>query len=900
MTFGKKIAFGFSLLILITVILGGLGAWWMNSTRGESEMLASEYVPEMAIAAEIRGAANRLMYQMRGYGFTEDEHYYQNAQTEAKALTDGIQKGHELAKKAVHLKKLDGQIKNIEDAEKQYQDAMEKTHSTTGLLATQRTKLDENAAKYMQNSNDFLAGQNVAFDKDLDERQKKIDIVTGIVERSTHARVENFKAQSNNDMAQMQQAADHIREVEKEIEQLKPLTRDVEDLKLIDNIEEAAEKYAKNMETFIATDKKMEEAGEQMNKAAALYMKNCNDFLASQNEAMRKEFDRAGANLEERLRKITLVNVVIDAGNEARVMNFKAQATQDAKLMQEAMDKFKGVKKITANLRQITRKDVNIKQIDNIESEADVYLSAMGVYLKNYNALDDQRKQMDASAGQYVTNCESFLEGQQKKLGIDMHERHDKITIMNDIIDLGNDMRIKAFKAQALRDPAIMEQGQENFKKIDEKFTDIRKSTRLDADLKRLDEIQKAGAGYHDNMVQFLAGWHKLQELGKIREAKGNTMIDGTKVLQDAAASTTEEISANAASNLATASSTMIIGLILAFFIGTFLAFFIARGIITVLQRIAGQIDEGSDQVASASGQVSSSSQQLAEGSSEQAASIEETSSSLEEMSSMTKQNADNAQQADHLMKEANQVVNQANESMDQLTTSMEEITKASQETSKIIKTIDEIAFQTNLLALNAAVEAARAGEAGAGFAVVADEVRNLAMRAADAAKNTADLIEGTVKKVGDGSELVTRTNDAFVQVAESSKKVGELVGEIAAASNEQSQGIGQVNTAVAEMDKVVQQNAANAEESASASEEMNAQAEQMKSVVGELMRLVGGTGKKNTGGNGATKSVFHSTHHALAAPSRKTNGKEMMKYNKKEVSPDKIIPMNEEEFKDF
>jgi len=293
-------------------------------------------------------------------------------------------------------------------------------------------------------------------------------------------------------------------------------------------------------------------------------------------------------------------------------------------------------------------------------------------------------------------------------------------------------------------------------------------------------------------------------------------------------------------------------------------ALLITRSITKPVNRIIEGLNEGADQVSSASGQVSSSSQSLAEGASEQAASIEETSSSLEEMSSMTKQNADNARQADTLMKEANQVVGQANDSMTELTGSMEEISKASEETSKIIKTIDEIAFQTNLLALNAAVEAARAGEAGAGFAVVADEVRNLAMRAADAAKNTADLIEGTVKRVKDGSDLVTRTNDAFKQVAESSSKVGELVGEIAAASNEQAQGIDQTNKAVAEMDKVVQQNAANAEESASASEEMNAQAEQMKGMVNELVVLVGGSGirggVKEHGVMGESKRVGRKT----------------------------------------
>ena len=310
------------------------------------------------------------------------------------------------------------------------------------------------------------------------------------------------------------------------------------------------------------------------------------------------------------------------------------------------------------------------------------------------------------------------------------------------------------------------------------------------------------------------------------------------------------------------------------------------------LNRAIEGLTNGAEQVASGSGQVASSSQQLSEGASEQAASIEETSSSLEEMSSMTKQNADNANQADKLMKEANQIVAKANDSMSDLTVSMEEISKASQETSKIIKTIDEIAFQTNLLALNAAVEAARAGEAGAGFAVVADEVRNLAMRAADAAKNTAELIEGTVKKVKDGGDLVATTNEAFTQVAESSAKVGELVGEIAAASNEQAQGIGQVNSAVTEMDKIVQQNAANAEESASASEEMNAQAEQMRGFVQDLIALVGGSKKgeiqlSRTQVN-TPKAVINKAH---AAPVRK----ELVVDDSREIKPEQVIPMDDD-----
>jgi methyl-accepting chemotaxis protein len=272
--------------------------------------------------------------------------------------------------------------------------------------------------------------------------------------------------------------------------------------------------------------------------------------------------------------------------------------------------------------------------------------------------------------------------------------------------------------------------------------------------------------------------------------------------------------------------------------------YFIVRSVVNPIHHITEGLDSGADQVAAAAAQVASSGQAMAEGASEQASGLEETSSSLEEMASMTRQNAENAHQANQLMDETSRVMEEANQAMQSLTQSMRKITEASEETGKIIKTIDEIAFQTNLLALNAAVEAARAGEAGAGFAVVADEVRNLAMRAAEAAKNTSHLIEETVKKIKDGSGIVGRTNETFIKVAGGSKKAAELVAEIAAASSEQAQGISQINSAVADMDKVIQQNASTAEESASASEELNAQAEQMKTYVKNLISLMSGNGR--------------------------------------------------------
>ncbi|MGE5256737.1 MAG: methyl-accepting chemotaxis protein [Hyphomicrobiales bacterium] len=284
---------------------------------------------------------------------------------------------------------------------------------------------------------------------------------------------------------------------------------------------------------------------------------------------------------------------------------------------------------------------------------------------------------------------------------------------------------------------------------------------------------------------------------------------------------------------------------------GIVLTILSVRTITMPIRRFMESLLDGAEQVASAASQVSSASQSLAAGSSQQAAGVEETSSSLEEMSSMTRRNADNAGQADHLMRETISIVQKAGDAMQQLTTSMGEISKASEETSKIIKTIDEIAFQTNLLALNAAVEAARAGEAGAGFAVVADEVRNLAMRAAEAAKNTTGLIEDTVKKVKAGSQMVGEASASFGVVSSHTAKVSGLVAEIAAASAEQAQGINQVGSAVREIDTVTQQNAANAEESASASEEMSAQAEQMKAVVEGLRAVVEGANGRSSSENG-------------------------------------------------
>ncbi|MFB3885954.1 MAG: methyl-accepting chemotaxis protein [Thermodesulfobacteriota bacterium] len=347
----------------------------------------------------------------------------------------------------------------------------------------------------------------------------------------------------------------------------------------------------------------------------------------------------------------------------------------------------------------------------------------------------------------------------------------------------------------------------------------------------------------------------------------------------------------------------------------------LSRYALKPLNTVIQGLTEGAEQVSSASGQISQASQQVAQGTGQQASGIEETSSSLEEIASMTKRNANHAEEANRLMAEVGSSVTRGKESMDRLSGAIEEIKKSSDATSKIVKAIDEIAFQTNLLALNAAVEAARAGHAGKGFAVVAAEVRNLAQRAGEAARNTAHLIEGSVKNSEQGVNTASETAKALRAVTGSVEKSSKLISEIAAASKEQAQGIEQVAIAVAQMNLVTQTNAATAEESSSVSESLNAQVQRVNSMIEELSAVVG---SRNSGNHGreyvadrtgnwvgklqhATANFFRNkvrrgqARFAVNPPVRK-KGESNWESEGKRILPEdakKVIPFQEDKEKD-
>ena len=338
-----------------------------------------------------------------------------------------------------------------------------------------------------------------------------------------------------------------------------------------------------------------------------------------------------------------------------------------------------------------------------------------------------------------------------------------------------------------------------------------------------LEGMHKANEVFAKQTKKSLENVQKI--LGEINETVKENVMTDDEMLDKASAT----------------KSVSVIFSIIAIIVGIAFAYLIVKGITSVLTQIIQGLSAASEQVTSASEQVAESGQSLAEGASEQASSLEEISSSLEEMSSMTKQNADNANQANGLAGEAQNGAEKGVEAMNRMADAIDKIKDSSDQTAKIIKTIDEIAFQTNLLALNAAVEAARAGEAGKGFAVVAEEVRNLAQRSAEAAKDTSALIEGAQINANNGVAVSKEVGEILHQIVEISEKVANLIGEVTAATNEQAQGITQINDGVGQLDQVTQANAANAEESASAGEELSSQAVELSDMVGQLVRLVEG-----------------------------------------------------------
>jgi methyl-accepting chemotaxis protein len=459
--------------------------------------------------------------------------------------------------------------------------------------------------------------------------------------------------------------------------------------------------------------------------------------------------------------------------------------------------------------------------------------------------------QADAEGLKLTDRFSTFLKTQQAAMQgeIDAGLDGDKLGLRLQRIDLSGQARgfvgevISArLLSQSERNPEKLAALDQHFAALEACMAALAKTLDWEKDKERLTECRASVAAYQVAMRQIKQKWQERQEAARKQDDLAAKVLAGAERISRTGLDGVTSASTGAAQSMGTSVLVNIAGLALALALGVIVSLAFSRRLVGVLQHIAAGLTKGATQTTAAAAQVSTSSQALAEGATEQAASLEETSASLEEMSSMTRRNVESAQRANELTKAARTAADRGAADMQVMTAAMDDIKASSDDIAKILKTIDEIAFQTNLLALNAAVEAARAGEAGAGFAVVAEEVRSLAQRSGRAAKETAVKIDGAISKSAHGVEISAKVARSLGEILAKVREVDALVTEVATASREQSQGIVQINTAVSQMDKITQGNAAAAEESSAAAHELNAQAEGMKAAVSELMQLVAGT----------------------------------------------------------
>ncbi|WP_413559446.1 methyl-accepting chemotaxis protein [Bdellovibrio sp. HCB209] len=387
------------------------------------------------------------------------------------------------------------------------------------------------------------------------------------------------------------------------------------------------------------------------------------------------------------------------------------------------------------------------------------------------------------------------------------------------------------------------------------------------------------------NKIITLSRANKDVEVVQVRENEElpllTNMRAAIKDMNDLTAKRIDDSVRSAGESYITAKNLMMTISLSCIFVCVALAFVVMRQMSTAIRNVITDLTGGSEQVAAASTQIASSAVQLSEASTEQASSLEETVATLEELTSMVKVNSEHAKEAARLSESTRSIAGKGEEEIKQLIASMSEISKDSRKIEEIINVIDDIAFQTNLLALNAAVEAARAGEQGKGFAVVAEAVRALAQRSSSAAKDINDLIKSSVEKIEKGSVQAGQSGKVLEDILNSVKKVSDINAEIATASNEQTNGIQQISTAMNQLDQVTQVNAASSEEAAAAAEELSAQGVQLIRAMGVLNVTVYG---------GPAPESEPSVHAAPKASTSHKSGKSAKPF------ANNVIPMNAKE----
>jgi methyl-accepting chemotaxis protein len=677
MSVGAKIGGGFGGLIIILIILGGIAIYNMMHVGNDSKELSDAYVPGITIESVLERRTARLMYRMRGYGFTEDEEFYKLALDAKKQVEEKLKIGLEHGKKFELGSMTDG---------------MKKLQKTFGKYFELMTETKKNISK-------------------LKQARKKLD------------------------------------------------------------------------------------------KNAKIYMDNCTAFLKSQDDNLIKELDTktTASKLKERHRKITVVNDIINIGNATRVGVFKAQATRDVASLDEVIKNFDKRQAMFKELASMTRQEDNKRQLAATITAADSYIEAVNEVKTTWNNLDNLSEERGTVGDDALALVRELAKGGFDRTSKIAVNATNSLGLAANVLITGLIIAVIIGTALAIIVTGKITKPVNKAVHIAEAVARGDLSQRLN--IAATDEIGVLAVAIDtmaDNISALVADANILSVA--VEKGKIFTRVDASKHGGDYG-----KIIKSFNDTLATIDSAM------------------------------GQVSEAVQQLTSGAEQISDASQSLSQGATEQASSLEEITSSMTQIGSQTKQNAENANQANALAKGAREAAEQGDRKMKDMVEAMNDINASSQQIAKVNKVIDDIAFQTNLLALNAAVEAARAGRHGKGFAVVADEVRNLAGRSAKAAKETAEMIEASSGKVENGLIVAKKTSESFEEIVSNIIKVTDISGEIAAASNEQAQGVTQIGQGLDQVDQVTQENTANAEETASVAEELSSQAIQLQELVGQF-----------------------------------------------------------------